>query len=253
MLKDIHFYLLCPALNRPATILGKKVTLNLGLPLCALKTLTNRLVSKYAGISHVIYYIFNSYFLHLLHFLLDAKFLTLDAKFLTLRTSDIWLSDVPKSDVRCTWTLWTWNVWHLTSEKWHLTSDVWHLTSDIGHQMFEISHQTSDIWHKTSDISRLTSDIRLKMCDIWHHTSDITLLINQPLLLTFFFKISIYLLPALKWSVYDTCNPPLMRHFLTSDYLLLIPDKSNCFRFPEGSSYWESTVLPAVTGKSPAI
>ena len=89
MLKDIHFYQLCFVLNRPATILGKEVTLNLRLPLCALKTLINRLVSKYAGISYVIYYIFNSYFLHLLHFLLDAKFLTLDAKFLTLRTSDI--------------------------------------------------------------------------------------------------------------------------------------------------------------------
>ena len=145
------------------------------------------------------------------------------------------------------------DIWHQTSDIWHRTSEVWHQTSDIGHQMFDISHQTSDIWHKTSDISRLTSDIRLKMCDIWHHTSDITLLINKPLLLTFFFKISIYLLPALKWSVHDTCNPPLMQHVLTSGYLLLIPDKLNCFRFPEGSSYWESTVVPTVSGKSLAI
>ena len=231
--------------NRPATILGKKVTLNLRLPLCALKTLINRLVSKYAGISYVIYYIFNSYFLHLLHFLLDAKFLTLDAKFLTLRTSDIWLSDVPKCDVRCPLSeVWcpmymdTLDIGRLTSDIGHQKSDIRHRTSDIGHQMFDISHQTSDIWHKTSDISRLTSDIRLKMCDIWHHTSDNTLLINQPLLLTFFSKISIYLLPALKWSVHDTRNPPLMRHFLTSGYLLLIPDNSNCFRFLECSSYW---------------
>ena len=134
------------------------------------------------------------------------------------------------------------DIWHQTSDIWHRTSEVWHQTWDIGHQMFDISHQTSDIWHKTSDISCLTSDIRLKMCDIWHHTSDITLLINKPLPLTFFFKISIYLLPALKWSVHDTCNPPLMQHVLTSGYLLLIPDKLNCFRFPEGSSYWESTV-----------
>ena len=139
-------------------------------------------------------------------------------------TSDIWHQ---KSDI-----------WHQTSDIWHRTSEVWHQTSDIGHQMFDISHQTSDIWHKTSDISRLTSDIRLKMCDIWHHTSDNTLLINQSLLLTFFSKISIYLLPALKWSVHDTRNPPLMRHFLTSGYLLLIPDNSNCFRFLECSSYW---------------
>ena len=252
MLKDIHFYQLCFVLNRPATILGKEVTLNLRLPLCALKTLINRLVSKYAGISYVIYYIFNSYFLHLLHFLLDSKFLTLDAKFHTLRTSDIWLSDVPKCDVRCPMSevccpmyvdtldmeRLTSDIRKVTSDIWHRTSEVWHQTSDIGHQMFDISHQTSDIWHKTSDISRLTSDIRLKMCDIWHHTSDNTLLINQPLLLTFFSKISIYLLPALKWSVHDTRNPPLMRHFLTSGYLLLIPDNSNCFRFLECSSYW---------------
>ena len=145
------------------------------------------------------------------------------------------------------------DIWHQTSDIWHRTSEVWHQTSDIGHQMFDISHQTSDIWHKTSDVSPLTSDIILKMCDIWHHTSDITLLINKPLLLTFFFKISIYLLPALKWSVHDTCNPPLMQHVLTSGYLLLIPDKLNCFRFPKGFSYWESTVVPTVSGKSLAI
>ena len=39
MPKDIHFYLLCLVLNPPATILGKKLVLNLRLTLCALKTL----------------------------------------------------------------------------------------------------------------------------------------------------------------------------------------------------------------------
>ena len=39
MLKDIHFYLLCILLNRPVTILGKKLVLNLRLTLCVLKTL----------------------------------------------------------------------------------------------------------------------------------------------------------------------------------------------------------------------
>ena len=39
MLKDIHFYLLCLVLNRPVTILGKKLVLNLRLTLCVLKTL----------------------------------------------------------------------------------------------------------------------------------------------------------------------------------------------------------------------
>ena len=37
MLKDIHCYLLCLVLNRPVTILGKKLVLNLRLTLCALK------------------------------------------------------------------------------------------------------------------------------------------------------------------------------------------------------------------------
>ena len=39
MLKDIRFYLLCLVLNRPVTILGKKLVLNLRLTLCVLKTL----------------------------------------------------------------------------------------------------------------------------------------------------------------------------------------------------------------------
>ena len=39
MLKDIHFYLLCLVLNRPVTILWKKLILNLRLTLCILKTL----------------------------------------------------------------------------------------------------------------------------------------------------------------------------------------------------------------------
>ena len=39
MLKDIHFYLLCILLNRPVTILGRKLVLNLRLTLCVLKTL----------------------------------------------------------------------------------------------------------------------------------------------------------------------------------------------------------------------
>ena len=166
MLKDIHFYQLCFVLNRPATILGKEVTLNLRLPLCALKTLINRLVSKYAGISYVIYYIFNSYFLHLLHFLLDAKFLTLDAKFLTLRTSDIWLSDVPKCDVRCPLS----EVW---CPMYMDTLDIGRLTSDIGHQKSDIRHRTSGIRCLTLVIRRLTSDIRLQTSHVWHLTSDL--------------------------------------------------------------------------------
>ena len=153
-------------LNRPATILVKKVTLNLRLPLCALKTLINRLVSKYAGISYVIYYIFNSYFLHLLHFLLDAKFLTLDAKFLTLRTSDIWLSDVPKCDVRCPLS----EVW---CPMYMDTLDIGRLTSDIGHQKSDIRHRTSGIRCLTLVIRRLTSDIRLQTSHVWHLTSDL--------------------------------------------------------------------------------
>ena len=144
-------------LNRPATILGKKVTLNLRLPLCALKTLINRLVSKYAGISYVIYYIFNSYFLHLLHFLLDAKFLT-------LRTSDIWLSDVPKCDVRCPLS----EVW---CPMYMDTLDIGRLTSDIGHQKSDIRHRTSGIRCLTLVIRRLTSDIRLQTSHLWHLTS----------------------------------------------------------------------------------
>ena len=39
MLKDIHFYLLSVVLNRPVTILGKKLVLNQRLTLCVLKTL----------------------------------------------------------------------------------------------------------------------------------------------------------------------------------------------------------------------
>ena len=39
MLKDIHFYLLCLVLNRPVTILGKKLVLNLRLTIGVLKTL----------------------------------------------------------------------------------------------------------------------------------------------------------------------------------------------------------------------
>ena len=35
----IHFYLLCHVLNRPVTILGKKLVLNVRLILCVLKTL----------------------------------------------------------------------------------------------------------------------------------------------------------------------------------------------------------------------
>ena len=166
MLKDIHFYQLCFVLNRPATILGKEVILNLRLPLCALKTLINRLVSKYTGISYVIYYIFNSYFLNLLHFLLDAKFLTLDAKFLTLRTSDIWLSDVPKCDVRCPLS----EVW---CPMYMDTLDIGRLTSDIGHQKSDIRHRTSGIRCLTLVIRRLTSDIRLQTSHVWHLTSDL--------------------------------------------------------------------------------
>ena len=180
MLKDIHFYQLCFVLNRPATILGKEVTLNLRLPLCALKTLINRLVSKYAGISYVIYYIFNSYFLHLLHVLLDAKFLTRDVKFLTLRTSDIWLSDVRNWDVRCPMS----EVWcsmcmdaldmeRLTSDIRKVTSDIRRLTSDIGHQKSDIRHRTSGIRCLTLVIRRLTSDIRLQTSHVWHLTSDL--------------------------------------------------------------------------------
>ena len=136
-------------LNRPATI----------LPLCALKTLINRLVSKYAGISYVIYYIFNSYFLHLLHFLLDAKFLT-------LRTSDIWLSDFPKWDVRCQMS----EVW---CPMYMDTLDMERLTSDIGHQKSDIRHRTSSIRCLTLVIRRLTSDIRLQTSHVWHLTSDL--------------------------------------------------------------------------------
>ena len=48
MVKDTHFYLLWLVLNRPVTILGKKLVLNLRLTLCVLKTLLiNRLVFKY--------------------------------------------------------------------------------------------------------------------------------------------------------------------------------------------------------------
>ena len=47
MLKDIHFYLLSVVLNRPVTILGKKLVLNQRLTLCVLKTLINRLVFNY--------------------------------------------------------------------------------------------------------------------------------------------------------------------------------------------------------------
>ena len=39
MLKDIHFYLLSLVLNRPVTILGKKLVLNQRLTLCVLKSL----------------------------------------------------------------------------------------------------------------------------------------------------------------------------------------------------------------------
>ena len=180
MLKDIHFYQLCFVLNRPATILGKEVILNLRLPLCALKTLINRLVSKYAGISYVIYYILNSYFLHLLHVLLDAKFLTLDVKFLTLRTSDIWLSDVRNCDVRCPMSeVWcpmcmdTLDMERLTSDIRKVTSDIRRLTSDIGHQKSDIRHRTSGIRCLTLVIRRLTSDIRLQTSHVWHLTSDL--------------------------------------------------------------------------------
>ena len=78
------------------------------------------------------------------------------------------MSDVqcPKSDVQCAWTLWTWNVWHLTSEKWHLTSD-------IGHKKSDIRHRTTGIRCLTLVIRRLTSDIRLQTSHVWHLTSDL--------------------------------------------------------------------------------
>ena len=47
MLKDIQFYPLCLVLNRPVTILGKKLVLILRLTPSALKTLINHLVFKY--------------------------------------------------------------------------------------------------------------------------------------------------------------------------------------------------------------
>ena len=39
ILKDINFYLLCLVLNRPVTILGNKLVLNLRLTIGVLKTL----------------------------------------------------------------------------------------------------------------------------------------------------------------------------------------------------------------------
>ena len=39
MLKEINFYVLCLVLNRPVTILGKKLVLNLRLTIGVLKTL----------------------------------------------------------------------------------------------------------------------------------------------------------------------------------------------------------------------
>ena len=150
------------------------------------------------------------------------------------------------SEVWCPMCMDTLDMERLTSDIRKVTSDIRRLTSDIGHQKSDIRHRTSGIRCLTLVIRRLTSDIRLQTSHVWHLTSDLrcvtsdithrtTLywLINLCCLLSF---PKYQYISCQPWS--EACNPPLMRHFLTSGYLLLIPDNSNCFRFLECSSYW---------------